>query len=105
MSSTSEKGHAKNVANFGIIINFASGYGPLYNPSNPALAIPELEIKWEKAKEKLKRVKDTKAANPSMSDEDVDAMLFDFGVIKYLCLKIRFVKPEVLVLFCLNNQE
>ena len=69
MSSTSEKGHAKNVANFGIIINFASGYGPLYNPSNPALAIPALEAKWEAAKEKLKRVKDTKEPFDSKTGE------------------------------------
>jgi len=69
MSSTSEKGHAKNVANFGIIINFASGYGPNYNPSNPTLAIPALEAKWEAAKEKLRTVKDTKEPFDSKTGE------------------------------------
>ncbi|MEZ4876582.1 MAG: hypothetical protein R2805_03405 [Flavobacterium sp.] len=69
MSSTSEKGHAKNVANFGVIINFASGYGPNYNPSNPTLAIPALEAKWEAAKEKLRTVKDTKEPFDSKTGE------------------------------------
>jgi len=69
MSSTSEKGHAKNVANFRIIIDFASGYGPAYNPSNPALAIPALEIKWDKAKLQLKAVKDTKEPFDSKTGE------------------------------------
>ncbi|HQA75271.1 hypothetical protein [Flavobacterium sp.] len=69
MSSTSEKGHAKNVANFGIIINFASGYGTNYNPSNPTLAIPALEAKWEAAKEKLRTVKDTKEPFDSKTGE------------------------------------
>ncbi len=42
MVSTSESGHAKNIANFNQLIQFCTGYGPTYNPSNPALAIPAL---------------------------------------------------------------
>ena len=59
-SSISERGHAKNIANFETEIAFCIGYGPLYNPSNPALEILNLEAKWEAAKRKLKAVKDTK---------------------------------------------
>lgn len=69
MSSTSEKGHAKNVANFKTVIVFTTGYGTPYNPSNPALAIPELEAKWEAAKLKLKGVKDTKEPFDSITGE------------------------------------
>lgn len=31
MTSTSEKGHAKNVANFQSLIEFVTGYGTTYN--------------------------------------------------------------------------
>jgi hypothetical protein len=60
MSSTSEKGHPKNVANFETIITFCIGYGAAYNSSNPNLAIQNIQAKWEEAKLKLKAVKDTK---------------------------------------------
>ena len=60
MSSTSETGHAKNVANFETEIAFCIGYGATYNPSNPDLEIPNLQAKWEAAKLKLKAVKITK---------------------------------------------
>ena len=33
MASTSETGHAKNVANFQNLIAFVTGYGATYNPS------------------------------------------------------------------------
>lgn len=42
MASTSETGHAKNVANFQTLISFATGYGLTYNPSKNALKLPQL---------------------------------------------------------------
>jgi hypothetical protein len=33
MASTSEVGHAKNVANFQDLIEFVTGYGVTFNPS------------------------------------------------------------------------
>ena len=42
MASTSETGHAKNVANFEDLISFCTGYGAQYNPSNPTLALAAL---------------------------------------------------------------
>lgn len=42
MASTSESGHAKNVANFQRLISFATGYGATYNPSKTALKLPQL---------------------------------------------------------------
>lgn len=33
MASTSETGHAKNVANFSTLISFCTAYGTKYNPS------------------------------------------------------------------------
>ena len=42
MPSTSEVGHAKNVANFQDLIEFVTGYGAIYNPSKNALKLPQL---------------------------------------------------------------
>ena len=60
MRSTSETGHAKNVANFETEIAFCIGYGANYNPSNPDLEIPNLQAKWQTTKLNLKAVKETK---------------------------------------------
>jgi hypothetical protein len=43
MASTSETGHARNVANFERLIAICSGYGAKYNPSNSALQITSLQ--------------------------------------------------------------
>jgi hypothetical protein len=45
MSSTSETGHAKNVANFQTIITYVTGYGATYNPTNPNIQLPQLQLK------------------------------------------------------------
>ena len=42
MASTSEVGHAKNVANFQDLIEFVTGYGATYNPSKNALKLSQL---------------------------------------------------------------
>jgi hypothetical protein len=42
MTSTSETGHAKNVANFQDLISFVTGYGVAYNPTKNALKLPQL---------------------------------------------------------------
>ena len=45
MPSTSETGHAKNVANFQDLIAFVTGYGAAYNPSKAALKLVNLQTK------------------------------------------------------------
>ena len=42
MASTSETGHAKNVANFQDLIAFAAGYGATYNPTKNSLKLASL---------------------------------------------------------------
>lgn len=42
MASTSETGHAKNVANFQDLISFVTGYGATYNPNKNVLKLPQL---------------------------------------------------------------
>lgn len=55
MASTSEVGHAKNVANFQNLIAFVTGYGASYNPSKNVLKLPQLLA--------LKAVADAKLAD------------------------------------------
>ena len=42
MPSTSEVGHAKNVANFADLIAYCTAYGATYNPSKNSLKLPQL---------------------------------------------------------------
>jgi len=43
MASTSEKGHAKNVANANLLNTHIIELGAVYNPSNPKLLLPNLQ--------------------------------------------------------------
>ena len=42
--SSSDSGHAKNVANFENLISFCAGYGAIYNPSKDALSLENLKL-------------------------------------------------------------
>ena len=56
MASTSEVGHAKNVANFQDLIEFVIGYGATYNPSKNSLKLPQLIALKDNAQLKLNDV-------------------------------------------------
>jgi hypothetical protein len=62
MPSTSETGHAKNVANFEDLISFCNGYGATYNPSKEALTIVKLQAQQTQAKDSLQQAKTTKTS-------------------------------------------
>ena len=47
--STSDSGHAKNVANLENLISFCDGYGAVYNPSKDALSLNNLKLLHSKA--------------------------------------------------------
>jgi hypothetical protein len=53
MASTSETGHAKNIANFQHLIAFVTGYGTTYNPAKATLKIPQLNTIATTAQTKL----------------------------------------------------
>ncbi|MGD0712086.1 MAG: hypothetical protein ABR968_13015 [Bacteroidales bacterium] len=59
MASTSETGHAKNVANFEVLISSCTGYGTPYNPSNTNLKVPQLQTLLTNSKSALLTVKTT----------------------------------------------
>jgi hypothetical protein len=50
MASTSETGHAKNVANFDELISYVTGYGTAYNPSKPSIKLAALQALAANAK-------------------------------------------------------
>ena len=53
MASTSETGHAKNVANLQDLISFVTGYGATYNPTKNALKLPQLNALYTASQSSL----------------------------------------------------
>lgn len=84
MASTSETGHAKNVANFQDLISFCQGYGDNYNPSNPRLTIEELNNLYTTAQSKLQAVSNTKTSFRNATNERRNA----FADLKPLATRI-----------------
>ncbi|WP_264522067.1 hypothetical protein [Flavobacterium sp. N1994] len=68
-TSVSETGHIKNVALFETLLAFCNGYGEDYNPANSDLLISNLQAKYDKSRQKLKVVKDTKQPYDSVVGE------------------------------------
>lgn len=62
MASTTEIGLAKNVANFNTLISRVQGYGTRYNPTNPAIKIPNLQIIFTNAGSSMTMVSNKKPA-------------------------------------------
>ncbi len=56
MPSTSEVGHAKNVANFQDLITYCTAYGTTYNPPKIALQIPSLNTLYTTAQTEISNV-------------------------------------------------
>jgi hypothetical protein len=66
MPSTSEKGHAKNVANFSKLIEVCKGFGAAYNPSKAAIKIANLEAKLLSCNADLENVKEKNQAESTV---------------------------------------
>lgn len=60
MPSTSETGHAKNVANFEDLISFCNGYGASYNPSKTILTIVNLTTLHANSQSSITKVNNSK---------------------------------------------
>jgi hypothetical protein len=84
MASTSETGHAKNVANFENLISFCTGYGVRYNPSKESIKIPELNAKLVSAQEFLSDLKTQK----TILDNSTNTREIVFAPFKKLCTKV-----------------
>lgn len=66
MPSTSEKGHAKNVANLSKLIEVCKGFGTKYNPAKAVLKIANLETRLTGCEADLQSVKDTNQAESTV---------------------------------------
>lgn len=75
MASTSETGHAKNVANFHDLITHCQGFGTAYNPSKTSLKIANLLIQKTTAQTLLAAVIPKKTAYEG--GEDLRVAAFD----------------------------
>lgn len=84
MASTSETGHAKNVANFEDLISFCTGYGVAYNPSKAAIKIAALTTLHSNAQTSIAGVNTSKTA----FDNATNARQAAFEPLKKLCTKI-----------------
>ena len=62
MPSTSEVGHAKNVANFADLIAYCTAYGTTYNPSKTVLQLASLNTLYTSAQTELANVTTAKNA-------------------------------------------
>ena len=62
MTSTSEQGHAKNVANLETLISFCTAYGTAYNPSNSSITLSGLNTLLADARTALQAVSTSKSA-------------------------------------------
>ena len=62
MASTSETGHAKNVANLDELISFVGGYGAVYNPSKSAIKLLALQALSTAAKTAIGAVNSANSA-------------------------------------------
>ena len=84
MASTSEVGHAKNVANFQDLIEFVTGYGATYNPSKNSLKLPQLVALKATAETKLT---DVISKNTAYNNK-VNERMVAFSNLKYLSTRL-----------------
>lgn len=84
MASTTETGHAKNVATFEDLISFCTGYGATYNPSKVTLKLPALNTQLTAANAALQAVKVAKTTY----DNATNARELAFKPMKPLATKI-----------------
>ncbi|WP_415325874.1 hypothetical protein [Chryseobacterium sp. MMS23-Vi53] len=72
-SSTSETGHAKNIANLQDLISFCKGYGDKYNPVKEELKISSLETLYQDALQKLTETQTKKTFFNNATNQRADA--------------------------------
>ena len=84
MTSTSDTGHAKNVANFEELISICTDYGTAYNPSNENLKIQKLQDKLEISGKNIQTVRFAK----TVYDNACNAREIAFSGFKKLSTRI-----------------
>ena len=87
MASTSETGHAKNVANFESLISFCTGNGTAYNPSKNGIKIAAMNTLLTSARTSLQTVKTTKTAYDNSTNTRENA----FASLKKLSTRVKML--------------
>ncbi|MFN3754797.1 hypothetical protein [Flavobacterium sp.] len=82
--STSETGHAINVANFETLITACLGHGAIYNPVNTAIQVPQLQAKLLLAQQKL----NTTALQKSILNTAINERIEAFKGLEVLCTQV-----------------
>ena len=83
-SSTSEVGHAKNVAHFSTLITYCNSYGTTYNPGATNIKLPALNTTLTGAQTSLTNVINDNTANTTA----INARIVPFKGIKKLSTRI-----------------
>ncbi|NBV12836.1 MAG: hypothetical protein EBS07_02065 [Sphingobacteriia bacterium] len=73
MSSTSERGHAKNVATFERLVQTCQGFGTRYNPSNQGITVTALQAISTTAQQAMTALNTAKPAYSMATSEREDA--------------------------------
>jgi hypothetical protein len=84
MASTSETGHAKNVANFENLVSFCVGYGTTFNPSKANLKVAALQTQLASCKANIASVTSTIVA----FNNAVNARMIAFYGLKKLSTRL-----------------
>ena len=84
MASTSETGHAKNVANFEVLISRCTGFGAVYNPTKNSIKIASMNTLLGSARTSLQNVKTSKTA----FDNATNAREIAFVNLKKICTRV-----------------
>jgi len=84
MASTSETGHAKNVANFQDLNAVVTGYGAVYNPSKVAIQLANLLALFTTAAASLAQVITTNA----LFNNSVNVRMIAFEGLRSLCTRV-----------------
>ena len=84
MASTTETGHAKNVAHFDTLINFCTGYGEAFNPSKDSIKLASLNKLHDDAHAVLDSVKAAK----TVFDNATNDRETTFAPLKKLATKV-----------------
>lgn len=97
MSSTSETGHAKNVANLGRLLAICTTFGTAYNPSKSTLSLEGLKTMETKSNEVLNQVKQALSVygNASAAREELFSGFGSFVTRIGNALKASESTPEI----------
>jgi hypothetical protein len=98
MASSSESGHAMNVANFGTMITIVGEYGNAFNPARPELKLSALKSMLTAAQVALEKAKDQRAeySNAVAARDEVFKPLKKFATKIIAAVKACDVSKSVL---------